>query len=61
MDDKLKNFSEKVLGSNRILGNFYEIISATCTNRPSIPPKGGISRNKVGAPEGVPDTKPLMG
>ena len=54
MDDQLKNCSEKVLGSNRILGKFYEIISTTCTNRPSIPPKGGISRNKVGVPEGVP-------
>ena len=54
MDEQFRNCSEKVLGSNNILRKYYEIISTTCTNRPSIPPKGGISRNKVGAPEGVP-------
>jgi len=28
--------------------------SGACTNRPSLSPKGEISRNKVGVPEGVP-------
>lgn len=28
--------------------------SGVCTNRPSLSPKGEISRNKVGVPEGVP-------
>lgn len=46
--------SEGGLGSNKKT-SFYEYRpSSTCTDRPSLPPKGGISRNKVGVMEIVP-------
>jgi len=37
-----------------IIQNYSEIESKACTHRPSLSPKGEISRNKVGVTEVVP-------
>lgn len=37
-----------------IIQNYNEIESKTCTHRPSLSPKGEISRNKVGVTEVAP-------
>jgi hypothetical protein len=53
--NKTKVLSKGGLGSNDILENYHENRSKTCTHRPSLPSKEGISRNKVGVIEIAPN------